>query len=661
MSELMERISQYADALLPQRIYKVRIVMDKDVIDKVAKALLDTEGFEPKEPPEIGEDIPWARHKLIVVTDHIIKLDNLTTYFEVSWPRSFDEYVVKISEWEKAADEYSAEAEKIERELENEYIARIRELENKIIELKSILQKSKITGEDLVTLREAVAKIVKAKIPPEFIGTMTEVMDEAAKVITKKSEEIIREVILGLMKILEEEKRLVWEEGRSWIISNYERICKVYGTLKTLESALELFSKIRVLPHVAYLEGYTPEDFVDKVIGVLKRFGDKVFSVISIASGDVEKIPTYTKRVDEYLDTMEELTDIYGTPHHKEVSPAPLMLFIFPFIYAFMFPDWGHALVLVLFGWGLLRRKSWALSVFKPFGVKRFGSGTDLIGRLMLLVGGASIITGLLAGEFFGPLIGESYANIAMWFFKPFGIVPPLTFEIHYLGDTVIKYIMLSLTIGYFHLLLGLLIGFYNEYFRFYSRERAIHVTLPFLFMYLTAGFPFAAGFIASGFGTNIKAMLDTAGYLFNTLMFNLSAGTIGPLFIIFLFSLLWRGYGIYMLEKKHGEASLSVVGMEMFESFVWVLSNTVSYLRIMALALAHWGLMFAFQIIGGLTGIVGLIIIYIIANILVIMLEGLISFVHDLRLHFYEWFTKFYKDDGRRFRPVRPFVRVQM
>jgi V/A-type H+-transporting ATPase subunit I len=155
--------------------------------------------------------------------------------------------------------------------------------------------------------------------------------------------------------------------------------------------------------------------------------------------------------------------------------------------------------------------------------------------------------------------------------------------------------------------------------------------------------------------------MLDAAGYLFNTLMFNLSTGTIGPLFIAFIISLLWRGYGIYMLEKKHGEASLSVVGMEMFESFVWVLSNTVSYLRITALALAHWGLMFAFQIIGELTGVVGLIIIYIIANILVIMLEGLISFVHDLRLHFYEWFTKFYKDDGRRFRPVRPLVRVQM
>jgi V/A-type H+-transporting ATPase subunit I len=42
-------------------------------------------------------------------------------------------------------------------------------------------------------------------------------------------------------------------------------------------------------------------------------------------------------------------------------------------------------------------------------------------------------------------------------------------------------------------------------------------------------------------------------------------------------------------------------------------------------------------------------------------MLEGLVSFIHDIRLHFYEWFTKFYVDRGRMFEPARQVVRVRI
>ncbi|HID09256.1 TPA: hypothetical protein EYP13_03430, partial [Candidatus Micrarchaeota archaeon] len=106
---------------------------------------------------------------------------------------------------------------------------------------------------------------------------------------------------------------------------------------------------------------------------------------------------------------------------------------------------------------------------------------------------------------------------------------------------------------------------------------------------------------------------------------------------------------------------AFQTVFMEFFETVLMVIGNTASFLRIMGLSLAHSGIMFGFTVLAEsvLTAnpatILAAAAIYAFGNMLAIGLESIIVFAHTLRLHFYEWFSKFYVGGGVEYRPVRP------
>ena len=96
-----------------------------------------------------------------------------------------------------------------------------------------------------------------------------------------------------------------------------------------------------------------------------------------------------------------------------------------------------------------------------------------------------------------------------------------------------------------------------------------------------------------------------------------------------------------------------AVIGalVEVIEVLSSYISNTVSFVRVGAFALAHAVLGFIISMMSGLAGPAG-ILVMIIGNAIVIVLEGMIVAIQVVRLQYYEFFSKFFSETGREFRP---------
>jgi len=97
---------------------------------------------------------------------------------------------------------------------------------------------------------------------------------------------------------------------------------------------------------------------------------------------------------------------------------------------------------------------------------------------------------------------------------------------------------------------------------------------------------------------------------------------------------------------------------VEILEIASGYLANTLSFMRVAGLGIAHVSLMMAFDQIaqmvspGAGTGVGGVLIL-ILGNVLVIALEGLSAGIQSLRLNYYEFFSKYFTGRGIAYVPV--------
>ncbi len=382
----------------------------------------------------------------------------------------------------------------------------------------------------------------------------------------------------------------------------------------------------------------------------------------------------------------EKLTNAFGLPSHLELDPTWFMMLGFPIIFGLMFGDIGHGLLLFFFaflGFMAKRRK-----VDGGEMVNYFIQGSGLI----MVIAIASVFFGVLYGEFLGIDItgiqiggqyvyqqlkyspfGQGMKNILVslfqffdfegginWFLDPHspynewflsggatGHTTPIWFSAfempEHLPATIASptwiLFVLSIMIGFIHL--SIAIGF-DAVNKIRHRDWRHAIFGPIIWLLFLWGL----AYMIFNYGINFMSwpIIDMVLFL------------ILPAVVMFV-------GGIVVFGMMEGF-------MEGIEKLIESISNTISYSRILALNMAHAGFAKTFLFIGGVaaaeinailaqlgaegfTFLLSLIGMLMLGTVFVLLMEGLLSFIHTLRLHWVEAYLKFYAGTGYEYQPL--------
>ena len=117
----------------------------------------------------------------------------------------------------------------------------------------------------------------------------------------------------------------------------------------------------------------------------------------------------------------------------------------------------------------------------------------------------------------------------------------------------------------------------------------------------------------------------------------------------------LWMALGRAWPARGERWTALLRALAQFVEQALQLAVNTVSFARVGALALAHAGLSAAVVSVAEASGAIGSWIVFVLGNLLILLLEGLVVGIQTTRLLLFEFFLRFLKGGGRAFRPLPP------
>jgi len=413
------------------------------------------------------------------------------------------------------------------------------------------------------------------------------------------------------------------------------------------KEVLETLRKPGGTKRFAVIQGYIPKRMESKFKEVTKKWMSVTEDIIDPKM--LQSAPTLfdNKR---WVRTFEVITQSQGIPKRGEADPTTMISLMWPIFYGIMFADLGHGLLLM--GLGLL------------FKVKGQGNLARW-GMLIAISGASAAVAGVGSGEAFGfHLIDvEPIESLLEGPLKPVswlvGVISvgELTFE------QVITILKVSIFLGVIHLVWAFIL-------RIKRLVKEGHKT-----MMITEAIP-----NLTLYGGIVVIMMCAIGSSYDVMnMYSRAHNEVVPWVTIFLgdWARVWiitRIAGIIVIgsmatmmvggilhAKHHPEdgGSAANVVMEVFlGKTVECLAHTISYARIGIMLLVHAALLLtvnnAYQSLGGASSPAAMAMI-IGGNLGIMMIEGLIVYIQSLRLHLYEFFTKWYDGGAQPFRQVVP------
>jgi len=426
-------------------------------------------------------------------------------------------------------------------------------------------------------------------------------------------------------------------------------ILAIHEKAQVAKDVLETLRKPGGTKHFAVIQGFIPKKMEAKFTDSTKQWMSVVEDITDPKLK--EEIPTLfdNKR---FVRTFEVITKSQGIPKAGEPDPTPMIALMWPIFYGLMFADMGHGLLLMALG---------LLFKFKGQGeLSRWG-------MLIAISGASAAIAGVAAGEAFGfhldhmgpfeGLLEEGGALHSVSWIVGILSVAELTFE------QVINILKVSLFIGIVHLVWAMalrVVRLLKEGHKMVVFTEAIpNITLYggiVVIMMCAIGSQYDV--------MNMYSKVHTEAVPWVTMFLGdwAQVWIITRISVIIVIaSMVIMMVGGVMHAKKHpedGADPASVIMEVLLGKTVEALAHTISYARLGIMLLVHAALLLtvnnAFASLGGAESGAAMAMI-IGGNLGIMMIEGLIVYIQSLRLHLYEFFTKWYVGGAQQFRQIRP------
>jgi len=350
------------------------------------------------------------------------------------------------------------------------------------------------------------------------------------------------------------------------------------------------------------VEGWTPT----KDLGLIQSDldgatnGHVIVDVDSSEAVDVEKVPVALKNPLP-AKPLEVLVRAFSIPKYNEIDPTKLMVFMYPALFGLMLGDLGYGLLVIALGLLVSR-------LIKSQGMRDLA----IIG---VYAGVFSVIFGFIFNEFFGV---EAFGHRGLITSVEYTAAPRL--------ENVFNLLLITFIIGLLMLTLAYVLGFVNE-FRQHGLKHAIYTKVSWLCMLWGGAIAVTLVLPALSSGSGIQ----------------LSLGLIAGLVVLVV--------GFILMIMGEGAIGLTEVPT--------LLSNVLSYSRLLSIGVSSLGIALAVNKLsdalffskGGIFVIFGVILL-IVGHAINTALGILDSGLQALRLHYVEFFTKFYRGGGIKYVP---------
>ena len=353
----------------------------------------------------------------------------------------------------------------------------------------------------------------------------------------------------------------------------------------------EIYSRIGETDHTFTIYGWIKNDEMKNLQSTLEEKTGKN-TIINILDIPKELREKIPVELEnpKILKPFENLVKMRAIPAYFDIDPSKLLAIFMPIFFGMMLGDVGYGAILLLVSFFLQRKIS-------------KGIFADLI---------KTIFYGSIWSIFFGFLFGEFMGTLG----SNIGLKPILLDRTD--PDSTMKLLYMVIGVGFLHIVLGLIIGIGNAF---------THHNKPHLLE-------------RSGMLVGLLGLIMLLGKMVNLLP--------AP-FTYVGYALL--AVGIILLGFSYGKTGFILGPIE----FVGLLGNILSYLRIAALGLAS---VFLAKVANEMVGMVGNLVVGVLIAGLIhtlnIVMGAFSPTIQSLRLHYVEFFRRFYEGGSNAFKPFK-------